>query len=189
MIQEWPQGPIPYPGYPVPAPTPSRWATVTIIVAGVIALLALGGCGFLGWKLAGDRREMPSESAEVHTAGGQALEAARAFATLLTNVDYRELDRSTAQVLENSTGDFKNAYAKSSADLRRTMVQNKAKATGLVVESAIQSGSATQVTVLLFIDQSVTNVALSEPRLDRSRVRMTMEKVDGRWLTSKVDLL
>ncbi|WP_157895811.1 Mce protein [Mycobacteroides chelonae] len=173
----------------MPAPTSSRWATVTIIVAGVIALLALGGCGFLGWKLAGDRREMPSESAEVHTAGSQALEAARAFATLLTNVDYRELDRSTAQVLENSTGDFKNAYAKSSADLRQTMVQNKAKATGLVVESAIQSGSATQVTVLLFIDQSVTNVALSEPRLDRSRVRMTMEKVDGRWLTSKIDLL
>ncbi|MGP3708901.1 hypothetical protein [Gordonia paraffinivorans] len=41
---------------------------------------------------------------------------------------------------------------------------------------------------MLFVDQSITNTASPEPRVDRSRVVMTMEKVDGRWLASKVDL-
>lgn len=48
--------------------------------------------------------------------------------------------------------------------------------------------TTTKVEVLLFVDQSVTNTLVPEPRLDRSRVVMTMELVDGRWLASQVDL-
>jgi Mce-associated membrane protein len=44
------------------------------------------------------------------------------------------------------------------------------------------------VVVLLLVDQAVTNVAFPDPQIDRSRIRMTMEKVDGRWLASKVEL-
>jgi Mce-associated membrane protein len=43
--------------------------------------------------------------------------------------------------------------------------------------------------VLVFIDQTVANSAAPEPRIDRSRIKMTMEKVDGRWRASKVQLL
>ena len=42
--------------------------------------------------------------------------------------------------------------------------------------------------MVLFVDQWITNVASPQPRLDRSRVAMTMELVDGRWLASKVEL-
>ena len=42
--------------------------------------------------------------------------------------------------------------------------------------------------VVLFIDQSVSNGAAPAPQVDRSRVTMTMEKVDGRRLASKVEL-
>lgn len=41
---------------------------------------------------------------------------------------------------------------------------------------------------MLFVDQSLSNAAAPEPQLDRSRVKMTMEQVDGRWLASKVEL-
>lgn len=43
--------------------------------------------------------------------------------------------------------------------------------------------------VLLFVDQSVSNTISPQPRIDKSRIRMTMEKVSGRWLASKVELL
>jgi Mce-associated membrane protein len=69
------------------------------------------------------------------------------------------------------------------------LIDNKATAHGVVVDSAIQSESTDRVVVLLFIDQTVTNTAAPDPRIDRSRIKMTMEKVDGRWRASKVQLL
>jgi Mce-associated membrane protein len=42
--------------------------------------------------------------------------------------------------------------------------------------------------VLLFVDQSVSNTTVPDPRIDRSRIKMTMEFVDGRWRASQVAL-
>ncbi|EUA85450.1 hypothetical protein I551_7996 [Mycobacterium ulcerans str. Harvey] len=42
--------------------------------------------------------------------------------------------------------------------------------------------------MLLMIDQTVTNAARPDPLVDRSRMKITMEKTDGRWLASKVEL-
>jgi Mce-associated membrane protein len=41
---------------------------------------------------------------------------------------------------------------------------------------------------MLFLDQAVTNKLNPEPRLDRNRLIITMEKVNGRWLASQVQL-
>jgi Mce-associated membrane protein len=57
-----------------------------------------------------------------------------------------------------------------------------------VVDSAIQSKSKNQVVVLLMVDQTVTNTDHPDPRVDRSRMKITMDKVDGRWFASKVEL-
>lgn len=198
-MQQWPQGPIPYPGYPMPSPGPSRWATVTIIISGLIAVVALTGCGLLGWKLVADGGAVPdgpegwrvqlSRDREAHKAGQQAQEASTAFALLMINTDYRDVDRNSSEILEKSTGAFKERYAKSSAQLRQILVDNKAKSSGKVIDSAIHTESVDKVIMLLFIDQSVTNVAIPDSRVDRSRVRMTMEKVDSRWLASDVELI
>ena len=58
----------------------------------------------------------------------------------------------------------------------------------VVVDSAVQSASKDKVVVLLFVDQSVSNTTVPDPRIDRSRIKMTMEKVDGQWRASKVEL-
>ncbi|ORA58900.1 hypothetical protein [Mycobacteroides franklinii] len=205
MIQQWPQEPVPYPQYPPyspyppPAPRPARWATVTIIVVAVVTAFAVAGCGLLGWKLVADRRATPDLSGEwrttlirdreVHEAGRQAQDASADFILALTNVDYRDLDRQRSAVLEKSTGQFKKTYENSSAQLRQVLAENKSKAEGKVTASAIQSESVDKVVVLLFVDQSVSNVAVPDPRQDKSRVKITMEKVDGRWLASDVELI
>jgi Mce-associated membrane protein len=121
-------------------------------------------------------------------AAHQALPAATTFANALITVDANAVDKDFDDVLDGSTGGFKDLYNKSSTELRQLIVENKAAAHGTVVDAAVESGTKDKVVVLLFIDQSVKNQATPDPQIDRSRVRMTMEKVNGRWLASKVEM-
>lgn len=150
---------------------------------GVVALLMIGGfatSGYLGWQLWQDR--------QVTRAGQEAQAAAVQYAQILTSIDSGKVDENFNQVLDGATGEFKDMYSQSSTQLRQLLIDNKATAHGVVVESAIQSESKNKVVVLLFVDQSVSNTAVPDPRIDRSRVKMTMELVDGRWRASKVEL-
>ncbi|WAC94315.1 DUF3329 domain-containing protein [Mycobacterium sp. Aquia_213] len=145
----------------------------------LVASLAVNG--FLGWKL--------WQEHEVREAGQQAQQAAIAYAQVLTSIDSTKVDENFRQVLDGATGEFKDMYTQSSVQLRQLLIDNKASAHGVVVDSAIQSESANKVVVLVFIDQTVANSQSPDPRIDRSRIKMTMEKVDGRWRASKVQLL
>lgn len=145
----------------------------------LVASLAVSG--YFGWRQWQDH--------QVKAAGEQAQQAAIAYAQVLTSIDSNKVDDNFKQVLDGATGEFKDMYTQSSVKLRQLLIDNKATAHGVVVDSAIQSESADRVVVLLFIDQTVTNTAAPDPRIDRSRIKMTMEKVDGRWRASKVQLL
>lgn len=152
-------------------------------VVGVVAALMIGGfatSGFFGWQLWQDQ--------QVARAGEQAQAAAVQYAQILTSIDSAKVDDNFNQVLDGATGEFKDMYSQSSMELRQLLIDNKASAHGVVVESAIQSESKDKVVVLLFVDQSVINAAAPDPRIDRSRIKMTMENVDGRWRASKVEL-
>jgi Mce-associated membrane protein len=151
---------------------------------GVLPLLlvaALSVSGFLGWKL--------WQAHQVEVAGQQAQQAAIAYAQVLTSIDSNKVDENFRAVLDGATGEFKDMYTQSSVQLRQLLIDNKASAHGVVVDSAIQSASTNKVVVLVFIDQTVANSTAPDPRIDRSRIKMTMEKVDGRWRASKVQLL
>lgn len=143
-----------------------------------VAALALSG--FLGWKL--------WQTEQVAQAGQQAQDAAVAYAQILTSIDANKVDENFDQVLAGATGEFKDMYSQSSVQLRQLLIDNKATAHGVVVQSAVQSASKDKVVVLLFVDQSVSNSTVPDPRIDRSRIKMTMEKVDGQWRASKVEL-
>ncbi|MHA3024722.1 DUF3329 domain-containing protein [Mycobacterium sp. BMJ-28] len=162
----------------IPTPHPSRR-----VLAAALALLyvaTLGGCGFLGWQL--------WQQHQLARAGDQARQAAVGYAQILTSIDSTKVDENFAQVLDGATGEFKDMYSQSSVQLRQLLIDNKAAAHGIVTESAVQSATEDKVVVLLFVDQSVQNSNVPDPRVDRSRVKMTMEYVDGRWRAAKVEL-
>jgi len=156
-----------------------RYLRRSILPLLLVASLAVSG--FLGWRQWQDHR--------VTQAGEQAQQAAIAYAQVLTSIDSNKVDENFRQVLDGATGEFKDMYTQSSVELRQLLIDNKATAHGVVVDSAIQSESMNKVVVLVFIDQTVTNTAAPDPRIDRSRIKMTMVKVDGRWRASKVQLL
>jgi Mce-associated membrane protein len=148
--------------------------------AAVILTAAVAVSAALGWVLWQQRA--------VTRAGQQAQQAAVEYAQILTSIDSNKVDENFNQVLDGATGEFKDMYTQSSIQLRQLLIDNKAAAHGVVLESAIQSASKNKVVVLLFVDQSVANASLPDPRIDRSRIKMTMEFVDGHWRTSKVEL-
>ncbi|BBY01311.1 tetratricopeptide repeat protein [Mycobacterium seoulense] len=156
-----------------------RYLRRSALPALLVAALAISG--FLGWRQWQDH--------QVRLAGEQAQQAAIGYAQVLTSIDSNKVDENFRQVLDGATGEFKDMYTQSSVKLRQLLIDNKATAHGVVVDSAIQSQSTNKVVVLVFIDQTVTNTAAPDPRIDRSRIKMTMEKVDGRWRASKVQLL
>ena len=161
--------------------TAGQWGRrlrVGIILA--IFIAALASSGILGWQL--------WQQKQIEQASRQAQQAAVTYAQILTSIDSAKVDENFAQVLDGSTGEFKDMYSQSSVQLRQLLIDNKATAHGVVLDSAVQSASKDKVVVLLFVDQSVSNTSVPDPRVDRSRIKMTMENVDGQWRASKVEL-
>jgi Mce-associated membrane protein len=160
---------------------PRRWLRrILASVVGIVVVAALAFSGFSAWQL--------KQKNDTAAAGRAALAAAQSYAVALTSIDTNNVDQNFNQVLDGATGEFKDVYSQSASQLRQVLIENKAMSKGIVVDSAIKSATKTKVDVLLFVDQSVTNTVNPEPRIDRSRVAITMELVDNRWLASKVDL-
>ena len=158
-----------------------RWSRRLRIGAVVVIFVAtLATSGYLGWQLWQDK--------QIEQASQQAQQAAVTYAQILTSIDSNKVDENFAQVLDGSTGEFKDMYSQSSVQLRQLLIDNKATAHGVVLDSAVQSASKDMVVVLLFVDQSVSNTSVPDPRVDRSRIKMTMENIDDRWRASKVEL-
>jgi len=155
-----------------------RYARIGLVTA--IYVGAFGTAGILGWKL--------WEQNTLDQASQAAKQTAINYAQVLTSIDSNDLDQNFAEVLNGATGGFKDMYTKDSMQLRQLLIDNKATAHGVVVDSAIQSESKDKVVVLLLVDQTVTNTARPDARSDSSRMKITMEKVDNRWLASKVEL-
>lgn len=167
---------------PSPAPEPPpringramlrRWLAVASLVA------AVGGGGWLA-----------VQHYETHLAGEQARNVAVAYVLRLTNVDADDVDRNFAEIAEGATGEFDAMHARSAARLRQLLIDDKATARGHVAEAVVKSAAKNHAVVVLLVNQSVRNADHPEPVMDRSRIRMTMDKVDGRWLASKVELV
>lgn len=160
-----------------PRPRWLRWRTVVAVAGGVAALTGLGVLGWTVWH-----------QHQISRAAHDAQQTAVAYAQTLTSIDSSKIDENFTAVLNGATGDFKDMYTQASVQLRQLLLDNKASAHGVVVDSAVQSATSDKVVVLLFVDQSVTNANVPDPRIDRSRVKMTMTHVDGSWRASKVEL-
>jgi Mce-associated membrane protein len=165
---------------PAPSRTHRLLRRSIVVAAGILLVAALGLSAFLGWQL--------KQQHDTAAAGSAALAVARTYAVTLTSVDTKDIDQNFAQVLDGATGEFKDMYSQSATQLRQVLIDNKAVSHGTVVDAAIKSTTKTKVEVLLFVDQSISNVVNPEPRIDRNRVKMTMELIDNRWLASKLDI-
>jgi Mce-associated membrane protein len=154
--------------------TPTVSVMFAIIVALLVAVALLSTQFINQWQT--DR------------AADEALATARSYASTVTTYDYRVLDTNFAAALTGATGWFKSQYTDGSKLMRSTLGGAHTVAKGTVIDAGITSLNAQQVTVALFVDQSVTNSAHPQPQLIRSRMLMTLVPQGGRWLVSQLQL-
>ncbi|KAA1245945.1 hypothetical protein F0Q45_23725 [Mycobacterium simiae] len=177
-------GPVPQVTEDADAAGGGRLARLSNRRLGAVAaalVIALGGLIFGGWVLF--RQHQKDEAAS------EALAAARNYVVKLTNLDSEAVDARFADILDGSTGEFKDSYGKSNQQLRQQLIDRQVHTRGSVVEAAVKSATPDKVVVLMFVDESVSNRDSTRSELDHSRIKMTMVKVDGRWVARKVQLL
>jgi Mce-associated membrane protein len=159
---------------------PIAWSRVLAygVVPAVALLLALA-VGYLKW-VTGSADDLAQARAEsVRTASEDAV------ALLSYKADSVERDLGAAR--ERLTGEFKDAYT----ELTRQVVIPGAKEKHITAVAKVNSAAPVSVTpnhavALLFVDQTVT-VGGGAPTDTQPVIRVTLDKVNGRWLVSRFD--
>lgn len=152
-----------------------RWLAAGVVVI-ALAVAGLGG-------------QLLYQEHQRNVAARQALAAAQAYIGKLINFDGETIEGRYGDILDGATGDFKEHYGKSGTELHRMLRQNVTNVRGTIAESWVKKATTSRAVILMLVDQSVKTRNSAKATLERSRVKMVMTKVDGRWLASKVRVI
>ena len=149
------------------------------VILPVIAMLLGAAAGYLKWE--------DSSRRDADTARNEALAAAKDSTVALLSYKPDTVEKDLGAARDRLTGTFLDAYTQ----LVNTVVipgakEKKISALATVPAAAPVSAKADQAVVLLFVDQTVT-VGADAPTNTTSSVRVTLDKVGGRWLISAFD--
>jgi hypothetical protein len=170
----------------------TRSTLLVALVAVLVACLAV-----VGWlvkenndksdELAQAREQAQLLDAE-RQASREALKAAGVFVGKVTTYSYKEGEHDFAWVEELSNPEVRERYRPVVADLQKTIVASKTSAEGRVVESAARVIDETQVEVLAFVDQAITDPS-GEVSIEQSSITLTMKLVEGEWRVDELRFL
>lgn len=108
----------------------------------------------------------------------------------MTTYDHRTLAQDFAWVEDAGTEKFQDYFAEASAPVRKLVGELEARARGSVLDAATDYVDSSHVTVLLFVDQTITNDrAEGRADLEQLRVKAEMVRRDGAWLVDEVEVL
>jgi Mce-associated membrane protein len=150
--------------------------------AATFAVLALLLVASAIWMYSGTASRRATE-----TARADAVAAARDSIVEMLSYRPETADKKLSSARDRLTGPFLDDYNQ----LIQTVVIPGAKqkmitATAQVQAAAAVSGGADRAVVLAYVDQSLS-VGSAAPTRTNSSVRVTMEKIDGRWLIAGFD--
>jgi len=162
-------------------PDPTRVRQVLVILA-LVALVLAGSVFYLLSQV--------NDARATDEAGDAAVAAARGDAVAILQYDYRSLDSNFQQGLATTTGGFRKQYQQTTSQLVRPQAtQQKVIVQATVMNVGLISATEDNAVVLVFVDRVTTKAGQQKPTFNQDRVRMTMTKVNGKWLVSKLDAL
>ena len=144
-----------------------------VVVAGIVAAV-------LVQQLRSGDGEQSAEQA--------ALRVARERAVQITSYTPQTYDRDVAWARDGATASFAAEYARANRPLRTVVQKVRASAVGHVVAASATARDDDRVTVLLFVDQTVTHGTTRKQTTQHDRVEMSMLRRDGTWLVDDVRL-
>jgi Mce-associated membrane protein len=150
------------------------------LLPGLALALALGA-GFLKWQDASVRGASVARTESVRAA----TEGTIALLSYRPDTVQRDLEAAQSRL----TGTFRNAYTQLTHEVVIPGAQQKRiSAVATVAAAASTSATAGHAVVLLFVNQTIV-VGQDAPTNTASSVRVTLDKVEGRWLISQFDPL
>ncbi len=170
------------PAEPQPEPAPGRDRNRLLLIAGAAALILVLVAGLvLGFQVRRDAADA--------TARADALSAARSSALNLTSIDQEAFAEDVAAVLDGATGEFRSDFAARAGDLEQLLTENEVIAEGRVLEAGLVRSDRNSATALVVVDSTVRNTATPDGRVNSYRMRLELEKVGDRWLTSVLEFV
>lgn len=153
---------------------------VVVILGALVVVLAATVLWFMFQTMSNDAAA---------AAGQDAQNAARTAAQTILSYDYRSLNSDMTKAEALTTGTFRQQYEADAPRLLGLAKQAKGVVQANVWQAGIVSESPSQVTVLLFVDQTTTQASNQTPQLSQNRVKMVMQKVGGNWLVAQLQAL
>jgi len=183
------------PSSPPPPPEP-RWQQPTgstqrssirsaTVVPLVLTVVLLGAAAFAVTQFL---RPYPHTS----TAAPQwqpYVDYAKQFTVVLTSMSYQDPDSCIQRVLDGSTGQFHDDFAKMRADFKQTVANSKVVSQGTVNSAGLASISGTTAQVLVASTSKVTNTEGAKQGPKEYRLIVQVEKVDDTYKVSKVEFV
>jgi Mce-associated membrane protein len=125
-----------------------------------------------------------------NTAAHQAIRAASDGAVASLSYSADSLDRDFANAKSHLTGDFLTYYNTFTEQIVAPMVRQKhITQKAAVIRAAMSEMHPDSAAVLVFLNQTTMSKDKPQPLITASSVRITLMKVSGSWLISKLDPL
>jgi Mce-associated membrane protein len=160
----------------------NRWWTMLVVVLLLGAVLG----GALTWRTHGDRADAATRQERY----GAVLAAADAEVTAFVNMRFDHASESVDAVAAGATGDFRDHYVRSAAQVIRVLERHRSLMSGRVVWSGVTAISPERATVIAATTGTVSNTRTQgTPRGRDFRFRVSLVREGGRWLTSDIEFV
>jgi Mce-associated membrane protein len=155
------------------------WTRLLVAVLPILALILALGVGYLKW--------LDGAARESRAAAEQSVRAASDSTIAILSYKPETVDRDLKAAADRLAEPFRQQYTQLVNDVVAPGAKQQ-HITALATVPAAASVSATgkHAVVLVFVDQTTT-IGSDAPTQSTSSVRVSLEKVDGRWLISQFD--
>ena len=148
-------------------------------VLAVLLVLLVAGCVTL-WVT------RPGDSAVRTDDYVGALQAARAGIVDVASFDYVTLDDDIEQIRNVTTGDLREESVAQLDERRQQITDAQAVVNTTVVGAAVGAADEETATVFAVIQSTQQSNAAEQAQVQRYRVEVDLQRVDGRWLLSGI---
>jgi Mce-associated membrane protein len=147
--------------------------------AALLLVMAIGTSA-LGWQHhAHDQAEQARQ---------QAAAAATAAVPAVLSYNYRTIYDDLARARTHLTGDFAGQFNQiASKIVAPQAIQGQINTHAEIAASSVVEADVDRVVELLFVNQITQGVNLPQPRVDGSRLVLTMQKVHEQWLIQNLE--
>jgi Mce-associated membrane protein len=157
-----------------------NWSRVLVygVLPGLALLLAMTA-GFLKWQYATNVGD--------DTARAESVQAAKNSTVALLSYHPDTVEQQLGAARDLTTGEFRNSYTQLTNEVVIPGARQKQiSAVATIPAAASVSASDNHAVVMVFVNQTTT-IGRDAPTQSTSSIRVTMDKVDGRWLISQFD--